>query len=236
MLDFSIYPSYEQFRPLQLRSPYLEGFDVYALQLAIVRITGLAIAADGTLGPKTAQGIVTLQTKLGFTGANVDGIAGLATQRAAALEIGRGFRDQYDLPNGLLSGQMQFESSYRLGRYSAARTDGSYDAGVAQMNSQHTPTANGYDPVYALQHLAERVGHSFMLFAPRAGWPADKGVAVRGRRWMLAQGSWNAPAFASYLANEEGAAVPVNQTKRPSDASRAALEAYMLTASALTQQ
>lgn len=232
-LNFKEYPTYSAFRTLQLLPDRQDGFDVYALQLAITRITHNVLLPDGNLGPITASGIKTLQAALGFTAADVDGRAGLMTQRSAALYIARQFRDDYHLPSGLLSGQIQFESSYWLGRYSPKRSDGSYDAGIAQMNTNYTLAEDAYDPAYALQALAQRVSHYYMLFAPRAGWTGT-GVSVPARRWQLAQGTWNAPAYACWVASREGA-ILLDNARQPSAAARTALENYMINVSALTQ-
>ena len=63
----------------------------------------------------------------------------------------------------------------------------------------------------------------------------DKYAGVKDvkRRWMLAAGAWNAPAYACYMANEEGANVPKNETARPGPTARFLLERYM---TAATQQ
>jgi hypothetical protein len=48
------------------------------------------------------------------------------------------------------------------------------------------------------------------------------------RRWALAQGAWNAPAFACYIARQEGAfKVTTSMTLRPGTTARAAFDAYV---------
>jgi hypothetical protein len=52
------------------------------------------------------------------------------------------------------------------------------------------------------------------------------GVA-EARRWALAQGAWNAPAYSCWIANEEGAHVSRSRCAKPGDTARSTLEAYI---------
>jgi peptidoglycan hydrolase-like protein with peptidoglycan-binding domain len=69
-------------RLLRLRSPFLQGDDIRALQQALVR-AGISTSVDGVFGPGTEQAVKQFQEQHDLT---VDGIAGPAT--CAALESG----------------------------------------------------------------------------------------------------------------------------------------------------
>jgi hypothetical protein len=127
-----------------------------------------------------------------------DGIAGALTQRALALDLVWPVQSQKGSPPGLLRGQIEHESSFWLGNHSPQYKGG--------FNAPVSITALGINL--------------------RAYYDEFAGVADR-RRWGLAAGAWNAPAFACYLANEDGAEVPKNETLKPSASARQALEAYI---------
>lgn len=212
---FTDYPSYPPYRTLCLTSPPQIGEDVYALQTALNECGFDCGQADGTLGTKTSAAIKLAQ-KLFFLG--VDGKAGGLTQKALAMEIAAMVAASLKVPAGVFRGQLEHESGYRLGNYSAQRADRTYDAGVAQRNTKFTSPSIGFDTKTSIRALGEVVQKHYDLFA---------GVSTR-RRWALAQGAWNAPAFACYLAREEGATkVTSGMTLRPSDAQRKTFEAYI---------
>jgi hypothetical protein len=148
----------------------------------------------------------------------VDGIAGGQTQRAVAYIVTQGVSVDYGVPFKRLYGQEEHESSFWLGIYSAQYSDESYDAGVVQRNTNFTPPKDGFNVQPSILRLAKDVKDHYVLFE---GLPED-------RRWDLAQGAWNAPAFACYIAKEEGATkVPTSSTRKPTDAQRQKLETYI---------
>lgn len=217
---FTGYPTYWRYRTLSLAEPFQQGEDVYALQTALEALSYDVGTVDGVLGPKTSDAITRAQRGLGVY---VDGLCGGKTQEALALKLAARVQGEYVLPNGLLRGQLEHESGFRLGNYSALRADGSYDAGVTQRNTAHTPARTAFTVPTSIDALGDLVRDHYDLFA-----------GLRNpRRWQLAQGAWNAPAFAAYIAREEGAThVAASMTARPSAASRAALEAYIDSVSA----
>lgn len=208
-------PTYSRYRTLQLTNPTMKGEDIFALQTVLAAGGWLLGAMDGVLGVQTSDALVEAQKDLGLT---VDARAGGLTQRALALTRTRLETRHHNLAHGALKGQLEFESGFRLGNYSPVRPDGSYDAGVAQRNTKLTPARQGFDVVQSVEALAERIREYYDHFVGVSEW----------RRWGLAQGAWNAPAFACYIANEEGANVPRNMTARPSDASRKTFEQYIV--------
>lgn len=211
---FLDYPAYPRYRTLELLDPYLQGEDVYALQTALTAAGYETGAYDGRFGPKTSDAVTMAQKNLFLF---VDGKAGGNTQRGLALVHASLMTAKYALAKGALKGQLEFESGYRLGNYSPVRSNGSFDAGVAQRNTELTAPPQGFDVPNSVDALGRRVRDYYDLF---------KGVG-KTRRWGLAQGAWNAPAFACYLANEEGASVPRNQTLQPTSSQRATFEQYI---------
>jgi peptidoglycan hydrolase-like protein with peptidoglycan-binding domain len=202
---FAAFPSYARYRTLRLLEPRLRGEDVFALQVAVNEVVGTALALDGILGPKTSQAIFKAQGELSLV---IDGKAGGLTQRGLALRIAVG---KTTVPFNLIKGQLEHESGYRLGNYSPQRSDGSYDAGVAQRNTTYTPAREGFNPVKSIEALEANTRHYYDLYS---------GIEDETRRWGLAAGAWNAPAYANYLANARPWAVP-------SENARLALEAYI---------
>lgn len=218
---FQDYPAYPPFRTLMLTEPHQRGEDVYALQSALMA-QGFHLptyGADGDLGGETANAIEAAQRKYGLT---TDGKAGAQTQRELALAMAAPATKAHSLPGGLLKGQMAHESSFRLGIYSVQYGNGSYDAGVVQRNTALTPPKQGFTPAPSIEALAAQVRKYFDRFG---------GIPTR-RRWQLAQGTWNAPAWACFIAREEGAKIPTSEILRPTASQRTTLEAYMASVSA----
>lgn len=219
---FTSRPSYSMFRTLSLTTPHQAGEDVFALQTALMAC-GYRLpvfGADGDLGLETSDAIVQAQRGLALT---VDGKAGGQTQRALALRVIRAYADGGVLYDAL-RGSVEHESSYRLGAYSVAYPNGSYDAGVTQRNTALTSPKDGFEVPASIEALTLRTKTYYAKFA---------GITPDKRRWALAQGAWNAPAFACYLAREAGATgVKVGETLKPSAEQRQTFEAYVASVSA----
>jgi Putative peptidoglycan binding domain len=213
---FTTYPTYFRYRGLRRVDPMLQGEDVFALQTAF---NGLAIPcgpSDGILGDKTGRAIRDAQERLNLF---VDGIAGGLTQRALVFWLSHGIGEKHGVPEEALEGQLETESGYRLGNYSPKRPDENYDAGVAQRNTKFTNPMEGFNVPLSIAVLARTVRDYFNLF---------EGVKDPRRRWGLAQGAWNAPAFACFLAKKEGAAkVTTSQTAQPTPMQLATFEEYI---------
>lgn len=241
---FTDVPTYSTYRTLALvPAAKLRGEDVYALQTSF-GVFGYELApsgditsgCDGILGSDTAKGIIHVQKLLQI---EVDGLAGGGTQQAICKSLCNNHAVAADLPPNLAFGQVMHESSCRLGNYSPRRVDKdaiqtwqpsalrgfSFDAGAAQQNSAFNKLAEAFDTPLAIHKLGLYLLDHYKLFA---------GVPEK-RRWMLASGAWNAPAYAKYIANEEGAKVPVRDTARPSLDSRAKLEGYMASTTSMVK-
>lgn len=216
---FDSYPTYYLYRTLFVTSPMQQGEDVYALQTALNELGFDSGVADGILGNQTGAAIRAAQNKAFLV---VDGKAGGATQKYLAIELANRVATNVKVPFSAFRGQLELESGYRLGIYSPQRLDGSYDAGVAQRNTKFTHPSQGFDAQASIRALGENTRRHYDLFAGLENM----------RRWALAQGAWNAPAFACYIAREEGATrVTAGMTARPGDTARKTFENYVTQAS-----
>lgn len=212
---FKTVPTYHRYRTLFLTSPLLQGEDVYALQTALNELNFDVGEADGVLGNQTSAAIRRAQKAFSLS---VDGKAGGITQKFLAMELADRVANTVHVPVSAFRGQLELESGYRLGIYSDARPDGTYDAGVTQRNTKFTDPAKGFDCQDSIQALGVNTRQHYDLFS---------GVD-NPRRWALAQGAWNAPAFACYLAHEEGASkVTAGMTARPGAEARRTFENYV---------
>jgi hypothetical protein len=218
---FTTIPSYDRYRTLRLLPTRMRGEDVWALQRAMEDVLGRSGLADGVFGPLTREAVLQAQRALSVT---VDGLAGGGTQRALALYLAYRAAAVQGVPYDALRGQLEHESGFRLGNYSPPRSNGTYDAGVTQRNTQFTPPRVGFDAKPSIDKLASVV---------RAHWVLFEGVRSNTRRWQLAQGAWNAPAYACFIAREEGATrVTRAMTAAPGTTARATLERYIDSVSA----
>lgn len=170
----------------------LRGWDVYALQTALAALPDDKVKVDGVFGVKTKRAVRRYQQSNDKL--VVDGIAGIGTQRQLALHYARSFRN--DLPGGLLKGQIEHESSFMLGNYTAPYANGHRDCGVCQRNTKYTPIEDGFDTPSSIRVLADRVSSKHDLYV---SW----GVVDDRRAWELAAGSWNAPTWTDKLAKGE---------------------------------
>lgn len=213
---FDIYPTYAPYRTLRLTSPLTRGEDVYALQSGLQVLGSDPGILDGILGPQTSGAIKRSQQMLSIV---VDGLAGGGTQQAMVRYLSNRARTKYNLPIGLEFGQLMHESGCRVGNYSPKRSDGNYDAGVAQRNTRYTPARDGFTVPVSIEALGSHLRRYYDKYV---------GITSTRRRWELAAASWNAPAFANWIARNEGAtAVAASDTLKPSDAARTILESYI---------
>lgn len=216
---FTSYPTYDRYMALQRLTPMLHNEAVFALQTALVAV-GLDIGssgADGYLGNDTSNAIKAYQRSRELL---VDGKAGQKTQVALATQLAEGARALYNLPNGLLYGQLQHESSMWLGNYSELYTTGAaagtYDAGVAQRNTKSTPASSGFNVPHSIDACAQHCREYFDKYS---------NVKDVARRWALAAGAWNAPSWTDRLA-AGGTLSATNRDKI--EAYMASVTAYMV--------
>lgn len=213
-------PTYPKYRALRLQDPMLRGEDCYALQTLLDALGHDPKGLDGVFGNQTSSAVKALQKQLILT---VDGIVGPRTWEAAVVELARQYRDAFNIATGLAYGQLAHESGFRGGIYSPARPDGSFDAGVAQLNSSIYPLTKAFHVPQSIELLCKNTRAYFDLFS---------GLEKR-RRWALAAGAHNAPAFACWYARQEGATqVKTNQTAKPGAAAAEAFNAYVASVTA----
>lgn len=216
MTLFVGFPRYNRYRTLHVTDPLQRGADVYALQTALYACGFDPGPWDGVLGRGTGAAIRSAQAQ--FPGLIVDGLAGGKTQEALARYLANRASEAHKIATGALRGQLEHESGFRLGNYSPQRSDGSYDAGVAQRNTAHTPAQEGFNVPESINALALLVRKYHDLF---------DGLPPR-RRWALAQGAWNAPAYACFLAREEGVkGIDAHCSRNLGPTARQTLEAYI---------
>lgn len=218
---FNDYPAYNRYRTLCYSAPLLRGEDVYALQTALNELGFAPGTEDGIFGSKTDLALRSAQAQFRLV---QDGKAGPVTQREIALQIAGKVAAVQHVPLLAFKGQLQLESNFILGNYSPIRPDGTFDAGVAQRNTKFTPASDGFDCQLSIEALGQSTRKFYNLFSG-----IDTGEK---RRWGLAQGAWNAPAFACYIAREEGAEkVTSGMVLKPSSEARETFEAYVQHAS-----
>ena len=217
---FTTFPSYPRYRTLGPATPALMGEDVYALQTGLNVLKFGAGATDGVFGGRTLGAVKMAQKDFHL---EVDGLVGGITWRALALRISDDICDDRFVPRSANKGQLEFESGYRGGIYSARRAEGDYDAGVAQRNTRFHPPRSAFNMPESIAMLTTNTRKYYDLF---------EGVPSQFRRWSLAQGAWNAPAFACYFARAAGAKkVTTGMIARPSVESARIFEEYMSRAS-----
>lgn len=211
---FTAYPTYSPYRTLKLSDPMMRGEDVYALQTGLRALVFDPGPLDGIFGRATRDATIAFQRAAGIT---ADGLAGGGTQTALCRRLTDRTTKKYELPKGLEFGQVSHESSCRLGNYSPQRPDGSFDAGAAQRNSAYHALEDAFDPADSIDLLGRNTRSYYDKFTKVTG---------RRRRWELAAGAWNAPAYATWLAGASGGT-------KPGLTALAKLEAYIDSATAL---
>lgn len=170
------------YRPLKQG---VNGADTYALQ-TLLNGHGLnaRLVLDGSFGPKTKAAVVVYQKGSGLV---VDGIAGTDTQRHAAMQFLTFMASV--VPFALLYGLLENESGFQLGNFTPRYRDGSWDRGIAQLNSvaKEPSDALAFNVPVSCVRLARELKERFDSYEPKVG---------EREAWHFAAGSWNAPAWA----------------------------------------
>ena len=201
------------------------GWDVYALQTGL-REAGYGIGAsgaDGWFGADVHESVKAFQQAHGLA---VDGIAGIVTQTYIVKTLAPVATAKYKLPRNALKGQIEKESGNQLGNHSGEYSDGSYDIGVTQRNTRYHTYDDGFDVGDSIEYLAAYIRERFDKYRDPSN--AER-LRARGlpqtdprRKWELAQGAWNRPAYANYLAGR-----PMSESLKPSASQVEWLEGYI---------
>lgn len=215
-------PDAYEYRPLKQGD---QGWDVYALQTGLVEV-GHGVGSSGTDGYFGADVDAAVKEFQAEHNLDVDGIAGIVTQTYVVKVLAPIATAAYRLPRNALKGQIEKESGNQLGNHSVTYSDGSLDIGVTQRNTRYHSYEDGFDVADSIDYLAKTIRGHFDAFSEPSC--ADR-LRARGlpqtdprRKWELAMGAWNRPAYASYLAGR-----PMSESLKPTQANIDWLEAYI---------
>lgn len=215
-------PNAYRYRPLK-KGDF--GWDVYALQTGL-REAGYDIGAsgaDGWFGADVDESVKAFQQAHSL---GVDGIAGILTQTYIVKVLAPLATAKYKLPRNALKGQIEKESGNQIGNHSLEYSDGSFDIGVTQRNTRYHTFEDGFDVGDSIEYLAAYIRERFDKYCEPS---CKERLAARGlpatdwrRKWELAQGAWNRPAYANYLAGR-----PMSESLKPTAAQVDWLEGYI---------
>lgn len=197
-MDFPLLPGQYLYRPI--KAP-ISGWDAYALQTGLIGLDYKLprFGADGfiSVGGETSEAIFHFQKANGLT---ADRIAGVITQRAVLLKYASKETIENTLPEHLLSGHIESESSFWVGQYTAPYDDGTRDFGAVQINKPPTPA--NLVQVFNVPNSVNTLG-GFLRARYEKYWKNGTNVHVTSekRAWQLAAGAWNRPAWTDALAN-----------------------------------
>jgi len=201
------------------------GWDVYALQTGL-REAGYDIGsfgADGWFGTDVQIAVKEFQSGRGL---DADGIAGIITQTYIIKTLAPEATAKYRLPRNALKGQIEKESGNQLGNHSGEYSDGSLDIGVTQRNTRYHSYEDGFDVGDSIEYLAAYIRERFDKYNDPSCVQRlkDRGLPATDprRKWELAQGAWNRPAYANYLAGR-----PMSESLKPTAAQVEWLEGYI---------
>ena len=173
----------------------MEGADVWALQINLAAARN-GLAPDGYFGPATQQSVRDYQKASGL---DVDGVAGIITQRSLCLGLSQSASSKYRLPDGLLKGLMENESGFAVAAYAAHPGSAGFDLGPYQhsFTSQSAAQAD-YAHAYSAKAMAEDAGANMRQV--KDTYRRAPHVTSDKYAWQLAVLSHNWPAAAENLA------------------------------------
>lgn len=126
------------------------------------------VVVDGKYGKDTATAAKWLQSKLGFTGAGVDGIIGYNTSRAMFKDLLIWFGGVHHVPASQLHGFIMLESGYDVGAVGVITPS---DRGLNQINlvahTNITPE-QAFDPVFSIDYTAKRLGDARIRYSGKS--------------------------------------------------------------------
>jgi peptidoglycan hydrolase-like protein with peptidoglycan-binding domain len=171
----------------------MEGWDVWAIQIAINAANKAGLVEDGIFGPRTKTAVINLQAALKIT---QDGICGVETQavlcrrEAARAEAQR-------VPTGLIRGLTEGESGNIVPATSVRYPDGSFDTGPDQkhlLNPTQAEEREAYNVGLEDSRIANETKAAYQSYFGK------KGATTTKEAWRLAILLHNWPAAAEQIA------------------------------------
>lgn len=178
---------------------------VAAIQRTLIKI-GAVLAEDGKFGADTKQALVNYQRNRGLV---ADGIAGPATQHRFADGWIAKAREDWPLPERILDGQIEGESSWLIAAVGWA-SPGGVDCGFTQRRVLGPPwdssaIARAFDSSYQIRLSARTLRERYERLRDAVGVTQPKALAYipsrDERAWRLALLYHNYPAAAEALGS-----------------------------------
>jgi hypothetical protein len=174
----------------------MQGWEVAALQIALNSHSSRDVAVDGVFGPLLEALVVQEQKNHHLI---VDGVLGVATQRAILTVEAHAAEKAHSLPVGLLVGLTEGESGYVIPAASSKYPNGTRDVGPLQRNvpvTDQLAIKSAYDLDHTYNSTAQELSTKTLSFV---GMP---GAKTTRRAIELAVLNHNWPAAAQQLARD----------------------------------
>lgn len=179
-----------------------KGHDTYALQINLnawgVTQPGLgeSLVEDGDFGGRTHRRVRTYQRRRGLY---IDGVAGPVTQRHLAIELMEPASDHYNLPHGLLRGQVELESAYFVGAVNCL-VAGAKDCGWTQRRVTDGSKADAYHHAFHGPLAFGKAAEQLRRRKDRYYQNAAQAIKDHEYQWKCAVMAHNWPAAAEKMA------------------------------------
>lgn len=181
----------------------MEGTDVAALQ---INLQDRGVLVDGVFGQQTEDVVREFQDRNGL---EVDGVAGLLTQRALVRSKCGPLQKKYSLPGGILVSIVNNESGFAVAAVSLHFDRKGFDLGAFQKSTSNTAPQSEIEQAYRIDVQAEGAANRLRQVHDRFTdpWPVEswylREIAGGNRghmAWQLAVLSHNWPAAAENIA------------------------------------
>jgi len=179
-----------------------QGHDVAALQCNLnywgEGQTGLGdeLVEDGDFGGRTFRRVRTYQRRRNLY---LDGICGPKTQRRLAIELLEPSADAFNLPHGLLRGQVELESAYAVGAVNC-RVPGAKDCGWTQRRIADGSDEDTYRGAFFAPSCFGRSAETLRKTKDRFYSNAAQAIKDHEYMWKAAVMNHNWPAAAQQMA------------------------------------
>jgi peptidoglycan hydrolase-like protein with peptidoglycan-binding domain len=174
----------------------MQGIEVWALQINLNQVDNNKLTLDGVFGPATDKAVREYQKTQSL---EVDGVAGVMTQRSLVIKLTTEATTKYHLPPGLLKSLASNESGFVLASYSKHPSDGGFDLGPYQRSFPPADmNSAGYQNALNAASMANFSGSS--MRAQKDTFAKAPKVGSVQRAWELAVLNHNWPFAAHNLA------------------------------------